>query len=50
MAVGKGSIQRAVKAAEKAPVKKTAAKKEAAKEVKEVNKIGIGTELPIYLL
>lgn len=75
MAVGKGSIQRAAKAAEtsapvkeaveavveKAPVKKAPAKKPAAKkapakkaavkeEVKEVKTVGIGTELPTYLL
>ena len=85
MAVGKGSIKRAAKAAEastvaapakevveaiveKAPAekkpaaKKTAAKKPAAKnapakkapakqeEVKEVKTVGIGTDLPAYLL
>lgn len=84
MAVGKGSIQRAVKAAdaavvaapakevveaivEKAPAKKPAAKKPAAKKapvkrapakkapakkeaVKEEKTVGIGTELPTYLL
>lgn len=74
MAVGKGSIQRAAKAAviaapekeaveavvektpaKKAPAKKTAvrkapAKKAAAKEAKDVKTIGIGTELPTYLL
>lgn len=76
MAVGKGSIQRAVKATEasviaapakeaveaiveKAPAKKPAAKKTAAKKVpakkaaakkEKVKAIGIGTELPTYLL
>lgn len=76
MAVGKGSIKRAAKAAdtavtaapakevveaivEKAPVKKTtrrtpakrtAAKKTADKAVNEAKNIGIGTELPTYLL
>lgn len=83
MAVGKGSIQRAAKAAEttvisapakevvevivekepakKAPAKKTTARKPAARkapakkaaakeETKEVKTVGIGTELPTYLL
>lgn len=83
MAVGKGSIQRAAKAAEttviaapakelaeaitekeavkktpakKAPAKKPAARKAPAKkaapkkEEKEVKTVGIGTELPTYLL
>lgn len=64
MAVGKGSIQRAAKAAEtakktveaekKPTTRKTAAKKAPAKKapekVEEVKTVGIGTELPTYLL
>ena len=56
MAVGKGSIKRAAKAVDSAakttPVRKAPAKKAPAKkeEVKEVKTIGIGTELPTYLL
>lgn len=59
MAVGKGSIQRAAKAADAAAVKKPAVKKPAAKKApvkkaaeqkKETKTIGIGTELPTYLL
>ncbi len=65
MAVGKGSIQRAAKAAEtaKKPVdaekkpttrkpaaKKAPAKKAPEKAVEEVKTVGIVTELPTYLL
>lgn len=65
MAVGKGSIQRAAKVAEtakktvevekkpttrKPAAKKAPAKKAPEKTVQEVKTIGIGTELPTYLL
>ena len=59
MAVGKGSIKRAAKAVDStevaAPAKKPAAKKAPAKKApekaaEEVKTVGIGTELPTYLL